>query len=111
MKIINRTLLAATIGLFALPLSPLRALADKPNMEEALEQLEKARKSEHPVEHLEIAKRHLEDAVHNKHGERAEALHQVFEAINAARKDEHHNMEEHIGFAIMEIREGKHEHH
>lgn len=80
-------------------------------MEEALEQLEKARKSEHPIDHLENAKRHLEDAVHNKHGERAEALHQVFEAIEAARKDEHHRMEEHIGFAIMEIREGKHEHH
>ena len=52
---------------------------------------------------------HLEEASHNKHGERVVAVHQINEAIEAARKHEHKRMEEHIAHAIKDIREGKEE--
>ena len=82
--------------------------AKQPQMNEAIEQLEHARKARHPIEHLEKAKYHLEHAEHNKGGERVEAINQVNEAIAAARKYEHHRMENHISHAIEDIREGKH---
>ena len=99
----------AVIGLLMLPVSTLRLKAAQPEMNEAIEQLEKAKHSEHPMEHLEKAKHHLEEARHNKGGERAEAIHQINEAMEMDRKHEHHRMEEHIDRAIKEIREGKEE--
>jgi hypothetical protein len=107
-----KTRLLATIfaGLIVFTLLPSHQLhAEQPQMNEAIEQLELARKSEHPLEHLKKAKHHLEEAKHDKHGERVKALHQVDEAIEAARKGEHKRMEEHITRAIRETREGKHE--
>ncbi len=84
-----------------------RLYAGQPEMTGAIEQLEHARKSEHPLEHLEKAKHDLKEAAHNKHGERVEAIHQIEEAIKDEKKHEHHRMEEHIERAIKEIREGK----
>ncbi len=108
MKTTKISIIIATIGMFTLS-SGLRLQAEQPKMNEALEQLEKARKSDHPVEHLERAKHDLELAEHNKHGERVEAIHQVNEAISFARKGEMKHMEAHIDLAIREVREGKHE--
>ena len=97
------------VSIVALTLGTTRLQAAQPEMNDAIEQLEKAKHAEHPMEHLEKAKLHLEEAEHNKRGERVEAIHQVNEAIEAHRKGEHKLMEEHIDFAIKEIREGKHE--
>ena len=105
MKTRNILTLCATIGL--LVLTPVLRLQAEPPSYEAIEQLEKALHSGHPIEHLEHAKLEIEEAVRLKHWDRAEALHQVHEAIEAARKDEHHRMEEHIGRAIHEIKEGR----
>ena len=106
MKTPRLATLVATISLLALPCG-ICLKAAQPEMNEAIEQLEHAKKSEHPIEHLEKAKHELEDAKHNKHGERKEAIHAVNEAIEAAKKGEHHRMEEHIEHAIKEVREGK----
>ena len=82
--------------------------AAQPEMNGAIAQLEEAKHAAHPIEHLEKAKHDLQDASHNKHGERIEALKQVHEAIEAARQDKHKAMETHIDAAIRDIREGKH---
>ncbi len=79
----------------------------QPEMNEAIVQLEEAKRAKHPIVHLEKAKHDLEDAKHNKHGERVEAIHQVNAAIAAAHKHEHKVMEKHIDAAIHEVREGK----
>ena len=101
--------LAITTAILGLSAGSTRLLAAQPEMNEAIEQLEKAKHSEHPIEHLERAKHHLEEARHNKHGERVEAIHQINEAIADAKKHEHRRMEEHIDRAIHEVREGKEE--
>ena len=80
----------------------------QPEMNQAIAQLEEAKHAGHPVAHLEKAKHDLEDARHNKHGERVEALKHVHAAIEAAHHDKHKAMEEHINAAIHDIREGKH---
>ena len=101
--------LVAALGLLALTGNFSQLRAAQPQMNEAIEQLEKAKHSEHPMEHLEKAKHHLEEASHNKGGERVEAIHQINEAMQMDRKHEHRRMEEHIDRAIKEIREGKEE--
>ena len=73
-----------------------------------IEQLEQARKAHHPIEQLEQAKHELEEARHNKGGERVEAIKQVNEAIEAAHHHNHKAMHEHIEAAIREVRESKH---
>jgi len=82
--------------------------AAQPEMNAALANLEEAKHSHHPIEHLERAKHDLEEARHNKHGERVEAIRQISEAIGAARKHHHEAMHEHIERAIHEVREGEH---
>jgi DNA integrity scanning protein DisA with diadenylate cyclase activity len=82
--------------------------AAQPEMNAALANLEEAKHSHHPIEHLERAKHELEDAKHNKHGERVAAIRQVHEAIEAARHHHHRAMHEHIERAIHDIREGEH---
>ena len=82
--------------------------AGQPEMNGAIVQLDEAKHARHPIEHLESAKHELEDAKHNKHGERVEAIRHVTEAIEAARKHEHKAMEAHIDAAIHEVREGRH---
>lgn len=80
----------------------------QPEMNQTIVQLEEAKHARHPIEHLERAKNDLQDAKHNKAGERIEAIRHVNEAIEAAR---HHNpkaMEGHIDAAIRDVREGKH---
>ena len=109
MKTPQFKIILCVLSVLALAGSPLRLIAAQPEMNSAIEQLEKAKRAEHPIEHLEKAKTHLEEAEHNKKGERVEALHQVHEAIEAARKGEHGRMEEHINRAIAEVREGKHD--
>ncbi len=99
------SLVAAGVLTFTLGTS--RLLAIQPEMNDAIDQLEKAKHDEHPIEHLEKAKHHLEEAEHNKHGERVKAIAQIDLAIEDARKVERHRMEEHIEAAIVEIREGK----
>jgi Small metal-binding protein len=94
--------------MIALTLGAGRLLAEQPEMNMAIEQLEMAKKGA-PIEHLEKAKHHLEEAKRDKGGERVEAIHQIDEAIAAARKDEHKRMEEHIDKAIADVREGKHD--
>ena len=103
------TLIMTAVGAAFLIGSPLHAI--HPQMNEAIEQLEKARHSEHPIEHLEKAKVHLEEARRAKGGERADAIKQINIAIEDARKHEHGRMEEHITHAIKEIREAKEEGH
>ena len=49
-----------------------------------------------------------QDARHNKHGERVEAIRHVNEAIEAARHHNHKAMEGHIDAAIRDVRQGKH---
>jgi hypothetical protein len=85
------------------------ARAAQPEMNGAIVQLEEAKHARHPIEHLERAKHELEEARHNKGGERVEAIRQVNEAIEAARHDNHRAMHEHIDAAIHEVREGKHD--
>jgi biopolymer transport protein ExbB/TolQ len=105
-----KTLIIATIvSILTLGSGFARVRAAQPQMNEAIEQLEKAKKSEHPVEHLEKAKHHLQEAKHDKGGERVEAIKQINEALAAHKKGEHKRMEEHIERAIRDIREGKHE--
>ena len=101
-----KTSVIALVSLSILVLSG-RIPAAQPQMNEAIEQLEAARKAKHPVEHLEKALHHLEAAKKDKGGERVEAIHQTMQAISAAKKDEHRLMEEHITKAIHDIREGK----
>ena len=91
---------------FARTLKPMHTA--QPEMNQALVQLEEARHGKHPIVHLEKAKNDLQDAKHNKHGERVEAIKQVNEAIAAAHKHNHKAMEVHIAAAIRAIREGKH---
>src|SRR5476651_68952 len=106
MKIPFTKSIFSAVSLLSLTLSPVALRAEQPQMNKAIEELREARKGR-PIEHLEIAKRHLEEAAHNKGGERVEAIHQINEAITAARKDEHKRMEEHIDRAIEACREGK----
>ncbi len=87
----------ASFGILALCSA---AGARQPEMNGAIVQLEEAKHSHHPIEHLERAKHDLEDARHNKHGERVEAIHQVNEAIAAARRHHHKAMEAHINTAF-----------
>ena len=101
----NRILtVVATIGLLMTP--ALRVHAES-RAAEAIEQLDRAKRSEHPIEHLEKAKLELEMSDRVKRGEKWEALIQVNEAIEAVRKGEHRMMEKHIERAIHEIKEGK----
>lgn len=109
MKTPRFTFILGILSVVVLLGSPLRLVAAQPEMNDAIEQLEKAKHSDHPIEHLEKAKWHLEEAARNKHGERLEAIHQVHEALEAARKGDRHRMEEHVERAIHEVREGKHE--
>lgn len=83
--------------------------ANQPEMNEALRNLELAKHGKTPIEHLEKAKHHLEEAAHNKHGERVEAIKQINEAIAAHHKKEHKVMHEHIERAIRDVREGERE--
>jgi hypothetical protein len=82
--------------------------AAQPEMNQAIVQLEEARHARHPIEHLERAKNDLQDASHNKNGERVEAIRHVNEAIEAARHHDHRAMEGRIDAAIRDVREGKH---
>lgn len=50
-------------------------------MNQAAVQLEEAKAARHPIVHLEKAKDDLQDARHNKAGERVEALRQVNDTI------------------------------
>ena len=75
--------------------------------EDAVAKLEHAKHAAKPIEDLEKARGHLEEAHRNHHGEREEAVHQIGEAIEAARHDEHRKMDEHIDRAIHEIHEAK----
>ncbi len=108
MKTIKTNLLIALFSVIAIALGAGRAMADQPLMNKAIEQLEMAKKGEHR-EHLEKAKHALEEAAHDKGGERKEAIHHIDEALEALKKDEHKRMEEHIEQAIHEVREGKRE--
>jgi hypothetical protein len=106
MKTPKISLLLCLLSFCALALGTSRVLADQPLMNRAIEQLEMARKGEH-IEHLEKAKHALEEAAHDKGGERAEAIHHIDEAIAAAKHDEHKRMEGHIDEAIAAVRAGK----
>jgi hypothetical protein len=94
------------VSILAFSLGTARLPAAQPEMNAAIEALEKARHAE-PIKHLEQAKHHLEEASHNKHGERVAAIRQIDAAIGDARKHEHKRMEGHISRAIEEIREGE----
>ena len=85
-----------------------RPAHEQPEMNQAITQLEEARHARHPIEHLERAKNDLQDARHNKGGERVEAIRHVNEAIEAARHHNHKAMEGHIDAAIRDVRQGKH---
>jgi predicted small lipoprotein YifL len=98
--------LCGTAGARPLVVRP-AAHAPQPEMNQAIVQLEAAKKAHHPIEHLERAKHDLEEARHNKGGERVEAIKQVNEAIGAARHKNHKAMHEHIERAIHEVREGE----
>jgi glutamate-1-semialdehyde aminotransferase len=67
------------------------ARAEQRDMNAAIAALEEAKHSRHPIEHLERAK------------------HELDEALEAARHDNHKAMHEHIDRAIHEVREGKHD--
>lgn len=82
--------------------------APQPKMDEAIDQLQMAKRGE-SVMHLEKAKLMLEDAAHNKGGERKEAIEHINQALVFARKGEPRKMEEHIDRAIADAREGKRE--
>lgn len=90
------------------PVRPALVQPAQPEMNQAIIQLEEAKHSRQPIEHLERAKNDLQDAKHNKAGERVEAIKHVNEAIEAARKHNHKAMEVHIDAAIRDIRQGKH---
>jgi hypothetical protein len=102
-----RTTLITVLSMLALTLGANRLHAEQVEMNMAIEQLEKAKHDERHIEHLEKAKFHLEEARHNKHGERVEAMHQIDLAIEDAKAHDFHRMEEHIDHAIHEVREGK----
>lgn len=108
MKAKTTQLLLCLCSIFTLVLGTPSVKADQPMMDRAIEQLELARKRDH-IEHLEKAKHDLEEAAHNKGGERREAIHHIDEAINAAHAKEHERMEKHIDMAISDVRAGKHE--
>jgi hypothetical protein len=111
MKTSRLSTLACILSLAVLPLGASRLLAEQPEMNKAIEQLEMAKKGDKPnhIEHLEKAKKHLEEAKRDKGGERVEAIHHIDEALAACRKDEHKRMEEQIDEAIRSVREGKHD--
>ena len=100
--------LIVALSALALCGAPAFAAGKQPEMNAAIEQLEHARKAHHPIEQLEQAKHELEEARHNKGGERVEAIKQVNEAIEAAHHHNHKAMHEHIEAAIREVRESKH---
>ena len=70
-------------------------------------QLEEAKGARHPIVHLEKAKDDLQDARHNKAGERVEAMRHVNEAIEAARRNNIRAMIKHIDAALCDIRQVK----
>jgi hypothetical protein len=102
-----RTPLIVALTALSLTLGVNRLHADQPEMNMAIEQLEKAKHEPNHAEHLEKAKFHLEEAARNKHGERVAAIEQIRMALDDVRKGELHRMEEHINAAIHEVREGK----
>ena len=108
MKTSSPRILLCALSIVALVMGTTLAMAEQPLMNKAIDQLELARKHDH-IEHLEKARHALEEAAHDKGGERAEAIHHINEAINAAKKDEHKRMEEQIDLAIRDVREGKHD--
>lgn len=108
MKTSYTRILLCFLSIVALALGGTRAMAEQPLMNKAIDQLELARKHDH-IEHLEKAKHALEEAAHDKGGERKEAIHHINEAIAAAHKDEHKRMQEQIDLAIASVREGKHD--
>ena len=108
MKTSHTRILLCFLSMVALALGTTRVMADQPMMNKAIDQLELARKHDH-IEHLEKAKHALEEAAHDKGGERKEAIRHIEEAISAAKKDEHKRMEEQIDLAIRDVREGKHD--
>ena len=95
-------ILLTALSALALSLTAIQAQASE--IDDAIEQLGRAKHSEHPVEHLERAKHNLEDAPHHHHGDRAEALRHTVEAIEAARSGEHRRMEEQIDKALHDLR-------
>jgi hypothetical protein len=102
-----RTTLITVLSALALTTGAARLHAEQVEMNMAIEQLEKAKHDENHIEHLEKAKFHLEEARHNKHGERVEAMRQIDMAIGDAKAHEFRRMEEHIDHAIHDVREGK----
>ena len=97
--------LGAIIGLFVF--TPGTSLRAESRAASAIDQLDKAKHSEHPIEHLEEARHYLEESDRVKRGEKWEALEQVRAAIESVRRGEHRAMEEHIERAIHDIKEGK----
>jgi hypothetical protein len=111
MKTNIKTLLAAlcTLALCAIASARPSSRTAQPEMNQAIVQLEEARHARRPIEHLERAKNELQDARHNKGGERVEAIQHVNEAIEAARHNNTRAMEGHIDAAIHDAREGRHD--
>ena len=109
MKTSKISILLCVLSIMALTLGSTRVMADQPVMNQAIEQLELAKKGEHHLDHLEKAKQLLEQARRDKGGERKEAIQHINEAMVAARKDERKRMETQIDLAIADVREGKRE--
>jgi hypothetical protein len=81
--------------------------AEQPHMSAALELLQAAKKADKPLPMLNAAKKHLEDASHNKAGARKEAIAAVNDAIAELRVGDKKKMLQKIDSAIANVHQGK----
>lgn len=88
--------------------SLLRAAAETKqyNMEATVHDLQDAKQSDKPLNYLESAKKALQHAKHNKHGEKHAAMALIDEAIERARAGDLEKMRQKIDAAIADLHSG-----
>ena len=103
---ITKTILAASLalGVLAAPVTS-HAEREQPNMDKAIELLQKAKTEANPVPALEKAREHVKDAKHDKGGRRPEAVKEINEAIEIAKSGG--KPEAKINHAISLVRSGE----
>ncbi len=107
MRTFSRVLGFACVVMFA-HLSAVQAASEnkQPTMEQALHDLQEAKRAADPMSLLEAAKKTLKHAKQNKHGSRLDAIALVDEAISMAKAGDMEKMRQKVDAAIANIHSG-----
>ena len=106
MKISRYSLVMAVIA-GCLLASPMAArAADQPKMRAAIDLLQEAKKSDHPIPLMEQAKTRLKNASHNKGGSRVDAIEELNKAIEFAKAGDLEKARGKMNRVISEIHSG-----